>query len=66
MGGGIYLMCGPVTFLFFNGGRWVADSIRRTGIRHWGLLSRDPRGLGVVHVLAADGAVILRRREDTC
>lgn len=31
-----------------------------TGIRHWGLLGWDPRGLAVVHVLAADRAVILR------
>lgn len=54
-------MCWTVTFLFFNGRRWVGDSVVWTGIGHWGLLGRDPRGLAAVHVLAADRAVILRR-----
>lgn len=49
-----------LTFLFFNGGCRVSDSVVWTGIRHWGLLGWDPRGLAVVHVLAADRAVILR------
>lgn len=53
-----------VTFLFFNGGGRVSDSVVWAGIRHWGLLGRDPRGLGVVHVLAADRAVILQEKRD--
>lgn len=56
---------GP-TVLFFNGGCCrVADPfpVRWTRFRHCRLLSCDPRGLGVVHVLAAHRTVILKRRQ---
>lgn len=59
------LCCGglqPLTIFFFNGGCRVADplSIRWARLRHWGLLSCDPCGLSVVHVLAAHRTVILK------
>lgn len=59
------LCCGglqPLTIFFFNGGCRVADplSIRWARLRHWGLLSCDPCGLSVVHVLTAHRTVILK------
>lgn len=54
------------TILLFNVGCWVADSVSVwwTGLRHWGLLSCDPRGFSTVHLLAAHRTVILKRDDE--